>query len=155
MILCGPGRSVGVATELRAGRSGIECRWGRDFPPVQTGPGAHPASCKIYKYIMMYQSNTIKFNYVYSCIRICFDSYRIIFRSFWDTDPYWAMIKIWDVLYVYYCIGATCFDSYRIIFRPFWDTDPYWAMFKTWDVLYVYCNGATCFDSYRITLRPF
>jgi len=30
---------------LRAGRSGIESRWGRDFPPVQTGPGAHPASC--------------------------------------------------------------------------------------------------------------
>jgi len=22
-----------------------ESRWGRDFPPVQTGPGAHPASC--------------------------------------------------------------------------------------------------------------
>jgi len=22
-------------------------RWGRDFPPVQTGPGAHPASCKM------------------------------------------------------------------------------------------------------------
>ena len=32
---------------LRAGRSGIESRWGRDFPPVQTGPGAHPASCKM------------------------------------------------------------------------------------------------------------
>ena len=30
---------------LRAGRSGIESRWGRDFPPVQTGPGAHAASC--------------------------------------------------------------------------------------------------------------
>ena len=30
---------------LRAARSGIEYRWGRDFPPVQTGPGAHPASC--------------------------------------------------------------------------------------------------------------
>jgi len=30
---------------LRAGRSGIESRWGRDFLPVQTGPGAHPASC--------------------------------------------------------------------------------------------------------------
>jgi len=30
---------------LRAGRSGIDSRWGRDFPPVQTGPGAHPASC--------------------------------------------------------------------------------------------------------------
>ena len=22
-----------------------ESRWGRDLPPVQTGPGAHPASC--------------------------------------------------------------------------------------------------------------
>ena len=29
----GPGSSVGIATELRAGRSGIESRWGRDFPP--------------------------------------------------------------------------------------------------------------------------
>ena len=23
----------------------IESLWGRDFPPVQTGPGAHPTSC--------------------------------------------------------------------------------------------------------------
>jgi len=30
---------------LRAGRSGIESRWGRDLPPLQTSPGAHPASC--------------------------------------------------------------------------------------------------------------
>jgi hypothetical protein len=45
--MCGPGSSVGIATELQAGRSGIESRWGRDFPPVQTGPGAHPASCTI------------------------------------------------------------------------------------------------------------
>ena len=44
---CGTGSSVGIATELRAGRSGIESRWERDFPPVQTGPGAHPASCKM------------------------------------------------------------------------------------------------------------
>ena len=29
----------------RAGRSGIESWWGRDIPLVQTGPGAHPASC--------------------------------------------------------------------------------------------------------------
>ena len=43
----GPGSSVGIATELRAGRFGIESRWGRDFPPVQTGPGAHPAPCKM------------------------------------------------------------------------------------------------------------
>jgi len=43
----GPGSSVGIATELRAERSGIESRWGREFPPLQTGPGAHPAYCKI------------------------------------------------------------------------------------------------------------
>jgi len=43
----GPGSSVGIATELRDGRSGIESRWGRDFPPVQTGSGANQASCKM------------------------------------------------------------------------------------------------------------
>jgi len=43
----GPGSSVGIETELRPGQSGTESRWGRDFPPVQTGPGAHPASYKM------------------------------------------------------------------------------------------------------------
>jgi len=47
VCVCGPGSSVGIATELRAGRSGIESRWGRDFPPIQTGPGVNPASCKM------------------------------------------------------------------------------------------------------------
>ena len=45
--ICRPGSSVGTATELRAGWSGIESRWGRDIPPFKTGPGAHPASCKL------------------------------------------------------------------------------------------------------------
>ena len=44
---CGPGNSVGIATELRAGRSGIESPWRRDLPPFQTDPGAHPASCRM------------------------------------------------------------------------------------------------------------
>jgi hypothetical protein len=43
---CGPGSSVGIATELRAGRSGdripVDARFSA---PVQTGPGAHSASC--------------------------------------------------------------------------------------------------------------
>jgi len=42
VTLRGPGSSVGIATDY-----GLETRWGRDFPPVQTGPGAHPASYKI------------------------------------------------------------------------------------------------------------
>ena len=29
--VCGPGSSVGIATELRAGRPGIESRWGKIF----------------------------------------------------------------------------------------------------------------------------
>ena len=44
---CRPGSSVNIATELRAGRSGMESRWGQDSPPVQTGPGVHPASSKM------------------------------------------------------------------------------------------------------------
>ena len=46
-IYSGSGSSVRIANEIRAGRFGIESRWGRELPPVQTGPGAHPASCKM------------------------------------------------------------------------------------------------------------
>ena len=43
---CGPGSVVGIATGYGLGGPGIESRWGpRFFEPVQTGPGAHPASC--------------------------------------------------------------------------------------------------------------
>jgi len=42
-INCGPGGSVGIATELRTVRSGTEFRWGRDFPPVQTDPEGPPS----------------------------------------------------------------------------------------------------------------
>ena len=38
--------SVGIATGYGLEGPGIESRWGaRFFAPVQTGPGAHPASC--------------------------------------------------------------------------------------------------------------
>jgi len=41
----GPGSVVGIATGYGVDGPGIESRWGRDFPPVQAGPGAHAASC--------------------------------------------------------------------------------------------------------------
>ena len=41
----GPGSSVGIATAYGLDGPGIESRWGEIFTPVQTGPGAHPASC--------------------------------------------------------------------------------------------------------------
>jgi hypothetical protein len=41
----GPGSSVGIVTDYLLDGPGIESRWGRDFSPAQTGPGAHPASC--------------------------------------------------------------------------------------------------------------
>jgi len=47
LITRGSGSSVDIATELRAGLSGIESRSVRDFPSIYTGPGAHAASCKI------------------------------------------------------------------------------------------------------------
>ena len=46
-IMSGPGSSVGIATELRTGRSGNRIPVERDFSPVQTGPGTHPASCTV------------------------------------------------------------------------------------------------------------
>ena len=40
--------SVGTGTRYRLDGPGIESRWGARFSaPVQTGPGAHPASCKV------------------------------------------------------------------------------------------------------------
>jgi hypothetical protein len=42
----GPGSVVGIATSYELDGPGIESLWGRNFSaPVQTGPGAHPASC--------------------------------------------------------------------------------------------------------------
>ena len=42
---CWPGNSVGTATDYGLIGPGTESRWGRDYPPVQTGPGSHPAFC--------------------------------------------------------------------------------------------------------------
>jgi hypothetical protein len=45
-FLRGPGSSVGIPTELRAGRSGDRTLVGARFSAlVQTGPGANTASC--------------------------------------------------------------------------------------------------------------
>jgi hypothetical protein len=42
----GPGSAVGIATGYGLDGLGIESWWGVRFSaPVQTGPGAHPASC--------------------------------------------------------------------------------------------------------------
>ena len=48
--VCVPGGSVGIATGYGLDGPGIESRWGwgaRFSATVQTGPGAHPASCKM------------------------------------------------------------------------------------------------------------
>ena len=45
-VFCGLGSVVGIATGYGLDGPGIEFRWGARFSaPVQTGPGAHPASC--------------------------------------------------------------------------------------------------------------
>jgi hypothetical protein len=46
LIVCGPGRSVGYRDWLGVGRSGDRIPLGARFSAsVETGPGAHPASC--------------------------------------------------------------------------------------------------------------
>ena len=45
---CGPGSVVGIATGYGLDGPGIEFRWRARFSaPVQTDPGAHPASCTV------------------------------------------------------------------------------------------------------------
>jgi len=44
----GLGSSVGIATDYGLNGPGIESRWWAGFyAPIQTGAGAHPASCKM------------------------------------------------------------------------------------------------------------
>jgi hypothetical protein len=44
--VCGPVSSVGIVTDYGLDDPGLESSWGaRFFAQVQTGPGAHPASC--------------------------------------------------------------------------------------------------------------
>ena len=37
--------TVDIVTRYGLDGSGFESRWRRDFPHLQTGPGAHPVSC--------------------------------------------------------------------------------------------------------------
>jgi hypothetical protein len=47
-MISGPDSSVGIATGYGLDGPGIESRWGARFSaPVQSGPGAHPASCTV------------------------------------------------------------------------------------------------------------
>jgi len=43
VCVCVSSSSVGIVTELRAGRSGIESRWGRDFPSRPDRPWGPPS----------------------------------------------------------------------------------------------------------------
>ena len=65
---------------------------------------------------MMYQSNTTKLYYVYYCNRAtCFDSYRIIFRPFYDTDPYLAMFKMRCGIPNAYILDTTMYKMHSYI----------------------------------------
>jgi len=44
----GPGSSVGIATDYGLDGPGSNPGGDEIFRPFQTGPGAHPASCKMY-----------------------------------------------------------------------------------------------------------
>jgi hypothetical protein len=46
-VLCGPGSSVGIATDFGLDGPGSNSGGAR-FSAVQTGPGAHPAPCTMF-----------------------------------------------------------------------------------------------------------
>ena len=46
IFFCGPGSSVDIAADYELDSPGIESRWGRDFPSVQTGPGPNQPPVK-------------------------------------------------------------------------------------------------------------
>ena len=45
MCIVGCGSSVAIVTHYNLDGPGIESQWGEIFRTLQTGPGAHPASC--------------------------------------------------------------------------------------------------------------
>ena len=45
--MCGPGSSVGIATDCGLDGPGSNPGGDKIFRPSRTGPGAHPASCKM------------------------------------------------------------------------------------------------------------
>ena len=46
-VYCGPSSSVDIATDYGLDGPGSNPGGDEIFPPVQTGPGAHPASCTV------------------------------------------------------------------------------------------------------------
>ena len=111
--LCGPVSSVGIATELRVGRSGIEFRWRRDFPPVQTGPGAHPASCKI---------GTVAFPMVKRCRGVLLTTHPLLVQWSWKSraitlPTLWAtpglyryhfILYVWIYIFIFLSPHSSC-----------------------------------------------
>ena len=100
--VCGPRSSVGIATELRAGWSGIESRWRRDFPHVQSGPGAHPASCKM---------GTGSFPGVKCGLGVLLTTHPVLVPRSWKsraipTHPLGHTGPVTGSLYLYYFITA-------------------------------------------------
>jgi hypothetical protein len=111
-ICKGRDSSVGIATRYGLDGPGIESRWERDFSaPVQTGPGAHPASCtgsllggKAAGGVVLTTHPLSKSRghervelYLYSPSG---PSWPVIGRTFTFTLPYICGSSVWNLLHV-------------------------------------------------------
>jgi len=105
-----PGSSVGIATELRFGRSGIESRWGRDFPPVQTGPGAHPTSCSM---------GTGSFPGVKCGWGVLLTTHTLLVPRSWKTGD---TVTLWIRNRMGPRFGLYGFEKSKIFLSPRWDS---------------------------------
>jgi len=97
--ISGPGSSVGIATDYGLDGPGIESRWGRDFPPVRTGP-AHPASCTM---------GTGSFPGVKCGRRVLLTTHPLLVPRSWKGSytctPLWATTEpVTGLLYLYFYV---------------------------------------------------
>ena len=105
MLKSGPGSSVGIATDYRLDDPGIESRWGQDFSPVQTGPGAHPASCTM---------GTGAFPRVKCGWDVLLTTHFLLAPRSWKSraiplpTPLWATTgRVMGLLYLYLCTSVS------------------------------------------------
>ena len=65
----------------------------------------------------MYQSNTTKLYYVYYCIRAtCFDSYRIIFRPFYENRSLLRNVKMRCGIPNAYILDITMYKMHVLLY---------------------------------------
>ena len=169
---CGPGNSVGIATELRAGRCGDRIPVGTRFSAsIQTGPGAHPASCTmgtgsfpVVKSSRGVTLTTVEI-YLYSPMgRTVFTEPQCLYSTAIPLLPLWAIGLYRTSVHVQYSYNSTapmgrtvctepqCLYSTATPVLPLWAVQVVQSLSACTVELYLY--SPQCLYSTAIPLLP-